>query len=48
MDLVILTKLKKGKNQLDTDFDMEVFQWKETVKTFFIRRHNIEEGNNKL
>ena len=36
------------KNQLYTEFGMEVFEWKENSKSVFRRRQNIEEGKNKL
>ena len=41
-------KLKKDNNISDAEFDMEVFKWKENAKTVFVRRRNIEEGNNNV
>ena len=37
-----------AKNQPDTEFDMEVFEWKENLKTVFVRKLNIKEGNNNV
>ena len=44
LDLALLTKPKKEKNQSDAEFDKEVFEWKDNAKTVLIRRRNIEEG----
>ena len=41
-DLELPNKVKKDNNQSDTEFDMEVFEWKENKNTVLIRKHNIE------
>ena len=47
-DLALPTKPTKEKNQSDAEFNMEVFEWKDNVKTVFVRRRNIEEGNKNI
>ena len=46
--LALPTKPKKDNNQSDSGFYVKVFKWKENSKTVFVRRHNKEEGKNKL
>ena len=47
-DLALPNKTKKENNKWYAKFDMEVFKWKENVKTIFIRRRKINEGNNNI
>ena len=47
-DLALLIKTNKDNSQSDSEFDMELLEWKENVNTTFGRRCYIKEGNKKL
>ena len=47
-DLEMLNSLNKNENKPDSEFDKEVFEWKDNDKTVFGRIQKTKEGNKKL
>ena len=46
--MVLPIKPTKYNNQSYSEFDMEVFEWRENANNFFGRIRNIDEGNKNM